>query len=115
MSSSRKYAVVGLGVVAGPQPNRTRRQVAAEAVRLAIADAGLKRQDIDGAIEVVRGAGAGERATYADPFPRVLALPINFFFFDRARGCLGRSGDFRGNVVSRSRNSQIRRALRCSR
>jgi hypothetical protein len=37
MSSSRKYAVVGLGVVAGPQPNRTRRQVAAEAVRLAIA------------------------------------------------------------------------------
>lgn len=80
MSSSRKYAVVGLGVVAGPQPNRTRRQVAAEAVRLAIADAGLKRQDIDGAIEVVRGAGAGERATYADPFPRVLALPINFFF-----------------------------------
>jgi hypothetical protein len=80
MSSSRKYAVVGLGVVAGPQPNRTRRQVAAEAVRLAIADGGLKRHDIDGAIEVVRGAGAGERATYADPFPRVLALPINFFF-----------------------------------
>ena len=57
MSSSRKYAVVGLGVVAGPQPNRTRRQVAAEAVRLAIADGGLKRQDIDGAIEVVHMLG----------------------------------------------------------
>jgi hypothetical protein len=81
MSSSRKYAVVGLGVVAGPQPNRTRRQVAAEAVRLAIADGGLKRQDIDGAIEVVRGAGAGERATYADPFPRVLALPRRVHLF----------------------------------
>jgi len=92
MSSSRKYGVVGLGVVAGPQRDRTRRQVAAEAVRLAIADAGLKRQDIDGAIEVVRGAGAGERATYADPFPRVLALPINFFFSIERGGALAALG-----------------------
>jgi len=92
MSSSRKYAVAGLGVVAGPQPNHTRRQIAAEAVRRAILDSGLEREDIDGAIEVVRGAGAGERSAYADPFPRILALPVNFFFSVERGGALAGLG-----------------------
>ncbi|MGH7847447.1 MAG: thiolase family protein [Candidatus Binatia bacterium] len=92
MSSSRKYAIAGLGVVAGPQPNHSRRQVAAEAVRRAIADAGLKRADVDGAIEIVRGAGAGERSAYADPFPRLLALPVNFFFSIERGGALAALG-----------------------
>lgn len=49
---SRKYAIVGLGVVAGLQPHRTQRLVAAEAARLAIEDAGLKHTDIEGAVDL---------------------------------------------------------------
>ena len=72
--SSGKYAIVGLGVIAGNQPDKSERMIAAEAARLAIEDAGLARKDIGGAIDLRRTGGGGERASYSDAFPRVLGL-----------------------------------------
>lgn len=83
-------AVVGLGVVAGPQPGVSQRMMAAEAARLAIEDAGLRRDDVDGAIDLRRTGGGGDRANYSDAFPRVLGLPVNFYFQ------LGRGGALAG-------------------
>jgi hypothetical protein len=76
--SSGKYAIVGLGVVAGPQPDRSERMVAAEAARRAIEDAGLARKDIGGAIDLRRSGGGGDRASYTDAYSRVLGLHNGF-------------------------------------
>ncbi len=87
-----KYAIVGLGVVAGPQPDKSQRMVAAEAARLAIEDAGLKPQDIDGSVDLRRSGGGGDRGSYADAFPRVLGLPVNFYFVTGRGGALAGMG-----------------------
>jgi pimeloyl-ACP methyl ester carboxylesterase len=86
-----RYAVTGLGVLAGPQPDKSQRVVAAEAARLAIDDAGLKREDIGGAIDPRRSGGGGDRGSYADAFPRVLGLPVNFYFQTGRGGALARA------------------------
>ena len=83
--SSGKYAIVGLGVVAGQQPDRSERMIAAEAAQRAIADAGLTRKDIDGAIGLRRTGGGGDRASYVDSYSRVLGLN-NCFYFVVGRG-----------------------------
>lgn len=93
-ASSGKYAIVGLGVVAGPQPHRTERMVAAEAARLAIEDAGLTRADIGGAIDLRRSGGGGDRAGYSDAFTRVLGIKNNFYF------TCGRGGALAGLGIS---------------
>jgi len=80
MPGEKKYAIVGLGQVCGPQPGRTPRDVQAESAWAAIADAGLKREDIDGAVEGRSGGGSGDAATWVDPFPRYMGLPINFYY-----------------------------------
>jgi acetyl-CoA acetyltransferase len=89
-SSQPDLAVAGLGVIAGPQPGRSQRMMAAEAARLAIADAGLAISDIDGALDLRRTGGGGDRASYSDAFTRVLGLPANFYF------TVGRGGALAG-------------------
>ena len=84
-ASSGQYAIVGLGVVAGPQQDHSERMVAAEAARLAIEDAGLTPKDIDGAIDLRRTGGGGDRATYVDAYSRLLGLN-NCFYFVVGRG-----------------------------
>ncbi|HWG04407.1 MAG TPA: thiolase family protein [Beijerinckiaceae bacterium] len=92
--SSGKYAIVGLGVIAGNQPDKSERMIAAEAARLAIEDAGLTRKDIGGAIDLRRTGGGGERASYSDAFPRVLGLSNNYYYV------VGRGGALAGLGIS---------------
>jgi acetyl-CoA acetyltransferase len=90
--ASGKYAIVGLGVVSGARPDKSQRMMAAEAARLAIEDAGLRREDIDGAIDLRRTGGGGDRANYSDAFTRVLGLPANFYFVVGRGGALAGLG-----------------------
>ena len=90
----KKYAIVGLGVVPGPQPGRSPRAVQAESAWMAINDAGLKREDIDGAVDGRSGGGSGDAATWADPFPRYMGLPINFYY------SIGRGGAVAGLAIA---------------
>ncbi|MBI4332645.1 MAG: thiolase family protein [Chloroflexi bacterium] len=78
--SSKENAIAGLGLVLDPKPGFTARALEAEAARLAIEDAGLKLQDVDGAIEGKLAAGPAISAESIDAFPRVLGIPFNFFF-----------------------------------
>jgi acetyl-CoA acetyltransferase len=71
--------------VAGQQPDRSERMIAAEAAQRAIEDAGLTRKDIDGAIDLRRTGGGGDRASYVDAYSRVLGLN-NCFYFVVGRG-----------------------------
>jgi acetyl-CoA acetyltransferase len=90
--SSGKYAIVGLGVVAGPQPDKSERMMGAEAARLAIEDAGLTRKDIGGAVDLRRSGGGGDRGSYTDAFTRVLGLNNNFYFVTGRGGALAGLG-----------------------
>lgn len=76
-----KFCIVGLGQTkVGHVPEYTARVLQAEAARLAIEDAGLKREDIDGCIMARRAGGGGMRPEWSDAFPRILGLPANFYF-----------------------------------
>ncbi len=80
MSSREQLAIVGLGVTdIGRIPGHSGRAFQAEAARLAIEDAGLKPQDIDGAI-LCKLDAARIGVDYVDAFPRILGLPVNFFY-----------------------------------
>ena len=76
-----KFAIAGLGVINGVGLGHSSRTLQAEAARRAILDAGLRRQDIDGAIN---GMGAGGSMPggggWPDAFSRVLGLPANFYW-----------------------------------
>jgi len=88
----KRCAIVGMGMVTGPQPGRTVRLLEAEATRLAIADAGLKPSQIQGALQLRRTGGAGERPFLSDAFPRLLGLPVNFYCTIGRGGCLAGLG-----------------------
>lgn len=75
-----KFAIVGFGMVTGQRPNVTARSMQVEATRLAIEDTGLKREDIDGSIDLRRTGGMGDRPGWSDAFPRMLGLPVKFYF-----------------------------------
>ncbi|MBI4329653.1 MAG: thiolase family protein [Chloroflexi bacterium] len=79
-SLDNKYAIVGLGVTrVGHFPGYSGRALAAEAARLAIEDAGLKNEDIDGAVDGCTLSGNTVNIS-TDAFPRVLGLPVNFYY-----------------------------------
>lgn len=75
-----KFAIVGLGLLAGSYPEQTMRGLQTEAARLAIADAGLEVKDVDGAIDLKLSPGSGDLPSQADAFPRVLGMPCRMFF-----------------------------------
>jgi acetyl-CoA acetyltransferase len=81
-----------MGLITGPQPGRTVRVLEAEAARIAIEDAGLDRNQVNGAIQLRRTGGGGERAVLSDAFPRVLGLPVNFYYTMGRGGCLAGLG-----------------------
>lgn len=71
-----RFAIVGLGMIVGPndsyQPGRTARTMETEAARLAIEDAGLRREDIDGYVHVHGGPRSGRgMSEFTDAPPRV--------------------------------------------
>ncbi|MBI4331837.1 MAG: hypothetical protein HY673_11205, partial [Chloroflexi bacterium] len=82
MTSLRdKFAIVGLGETRmGRWPEHGGRTLQTEAVRLAIEDAGLKRRDIDGCINVKGETGSHVSYFWTDAFPRILGLPAKFYF-----------------------------------
>jgi acetyl-CoA acetyltransferase len=80
-----RFAIVGLGLIVGPndayQPGRSARTMEAEAARLAIDDAGLRREGVDGFVHVHGGPRSGRGAQEpTDAAPRVLGLPIKFYY-----------------------------------
>ncbi len=78
---ARKFAIVGMGCTkVGRVPGYSGRTFQTEAARLAMEDAGLKRTDIDGAINAKLEAGGGSAGDWVDGFPRILGLPVNFYF-----------------------------------
>ena len=77
---SGKYAIAGMAFLAGRFPGRTARALEVEAVRLAIEDAGLRREDIDGAINTRIESGAAESRGWTDSYARILGLPAKFYF-----------------------------------
>lgn len=77
---NHEYAIVGLGLTkVGHVPGFSGRALAAEAARLAIEDAGLKNEDIDGAIDGCT-LSSNNVTISTDGFPRVLGLPVKFFY-----------------------------------
>ena len=103
---SGKYAIAGLGMVVGvpdkelekrkaevpghpmlehaiPSPvlELSAKDLEAEAARRAIEDAGLINKDIDGAVHVHGGPRSGRGVIeHMDAFPRMLGLPVNFYY-----------------------------------
>src|SRR4051812_43508868 len=90
MPNNQRIAVVGLGEVHDAPVGTSQRMMAAEAARRAVADAGLSIKDIDGALDLRRTGGGGDRGTYSDVFTRVLGVPAQFYF------TVGRGGALAG-------------------
>ncbi|HWG05926.1 MAG TPA: thiolase family protein [Beijerinckiaceae bacterium] len=89
MAAEKKFAIVGLGVVNGRGLAQSSRTLQAEAARRAIADAGLRKSDIDGAINAQGVGGSMPGAGgWVDGFSRVLGLPAKFYW-SMARGGSG--------------------------
>lgn len=83
-----RYCIVGLGVTeVGHLPGCTPRMMEVEAGRRALADAGLKPEDIDAAIQGESDPGGGVRPRFDDAFPRMLGLPVKVYF------TVGRGGE----------------------
>ncbi len=76
----KKLSIVGLGLLAGRFPERSSRSLQAEAARLAIEDAGLTVDLVDGGIDLRLAPGSGDLPSSSDAFPRILGMPCRTFF-----------------------------------
>lgn len=95
MSFKDEYAIVGIGETeVGHVREHSKRELAAEAARLAIEDAGIPREKIEATIRTERAAGTGPRPDYIDEFPRILKLPIKTHFK------VGRGGEMAAIAVT---------------
>ena len=87
VKADQRFCIVGLGVTqVGHVPDRSVLMLEAEAARLAIEDAGLERNQIDGALQMLSDVGGGVRNRHDDAFPRVLGLPVNIYQENVGRG-----------------------------
>ena len=87
MKKDQRFCIVGLGVTpVGHVPDRSVLMLEAEAARLAIEDAGIPRNQIDGALQMMSDVGGGVRNRHDDAFPRVLGLPVNIYQENVGRG-----------------------------
>lgn len=88
-SSNRQFAIAGLGVINGRGLGKSGRTLQAEAARLAIEDAGLRRDQVDGAINGMGSPGSMPGGGgWTDTFCRVLGLPVKLYW-TVARGGTG--------------------------
>jgi len=87
-----KFALVGLGLLAGRYPDRSMRALQTEAARLAIEDAGLSVAQVDGAVDLRLAPGSGDIPSSTDAFPRVLGMPCRMFFQISRGGAAGIMG-----------------------
>ena len=76
-----QFAIVGVGVTPPPWRGKqaSRKMLQVEAARLAIEDAGLRREDIDGAIHATVGS-PNPSSTWVDSYARVLGIKSNFYW-----------------------------------
>jgi acetyl-CoA acetyltransferase len=85
LTNDNRIAVVGVSEVRAT-PGMTQRMLASEAARRAVADAGLQLNDIDGALDLRRTGGGGDRGTYSDTFTRFLGMRGVQFYYTVGRG-----------------------------
>src|SRR5262245_10249571 len=80
MSFRGKTAIVGIGETAHKRswPDRSSLGLAAEAAAEAIADAGLRREDIDGLMTVASSFNASRMAEYIGIRPTAFAVAAGF-------------------------------------
>jgi acetyl-CoA acetyltransferase len=86
-----------MNAVPAPLQGLSKHDLEAEAVRRAIADAGLKASDIDGAVKVSGGPRSGRgmaeiAGEQYDIYPRTLGLPVNFYYRAGRGGAWGAFG-----------------------
>lgn len=77
---SGKYAIAGMAFLAGRFPGVSARSLEVEAVRRAIEDAGLRREDVDAAINTRIESGSGESRGWTDSYARILSLRAKTYF-----------------------------------
>jgi hypothetical protein len=131
-SLSGRYAIAGLGMVVGlpakelaerkaksqdwhleqavpsPLEGLTARDLEAEAARRAVEDAGLNTKDIDGAVHVHGGPrSGGGMLEQNDAFPRMLGLPVNFYYRLGRGGAWGTFGITTAPVVFGAGRGQV--------
>lgn len=81
------YSVIGLGVTdVGRVGNRSLLEFEVEAARRAIVDAGISREQVGAAIQMLSDPGGNMRTQHDDSFARALGLPVNAYIDHIGRG-----------------------------
>lgn len=85
--SDQRFCIAGLGVTeVGDLKGKSVLMLEAEAARLAMEDAGLEPNQVNGALQMMSDIGGGVRFRHDDSFARVLGLPVNLYMENVGRG-----------------------------